>query len=126
MPGPTEITRSILMRSREVADYLGVSRKRVDQMEALGRLPEPGHVEDHRMWDRAEIEAWADHMVGHEAGLGVTLRSVRDRRPADTHAAVGRVGSLPPAQNAATARQVLDEDGEHCSDASRRVRPRSH
>ena len=48
------------MRTSDVAAFLGVSRQRVDQLEALGRLPPTRLVAGHRMLGRAEIEAWAD------------------------------------------------------------------
>ena len=64
MPESAEITRAAqrgLMRPRDVAAYLGGSRQRIDQLEALGRLPVTRLVAGHRMWDSTEIEVWADH-----------------------------------------------------------------
>ena len=48
------------MRPSDVANYLGLSRQRVDQLETLGRAPTPHLVGIHRMRDSAEVEAWAD------------------------------------------------------------------
>ena len=44
-----------MMRTADVATFLGVSRQRVDQLAQLGRLPTPHLVGIHRMWDHAEI-----------------------------------------------------------------------
>ena len=54
------MVQSGLMRPTDVAVFLGVSRQRVDQLEALGRLPPTRSVSGHRMWERTAIEAWAD------------------------------------------------------------------
>lgn len=48
------------MTTRDVATRLGVSRQRVEQLLSEGKLPQPttrsGRV---RLWDRAELDAWA-------------------------------------------------------------------
>ena len=63
MPESAEVSRAAqdgMMRPIDVAAYLGVSRQRVDQLEALDRLPGTRLVAGHRMWDSTEIEALAD------------------------------------------------------------------
>jgi predicted DNA-binding transcriptional regulator AlpA len=63
VPESAEITRAAqrgLMRTSDVAAFLGVSRQRVDQLAETDRFPAPRLVAGHRMWDRPEIEAWAD------------------------------------------------------------------
>ena len=63
MPESAEITRAAqpgLMRPRDVAVFLGVSRQRVDQLSTSDVFSRPRMVGIHRMWDQTEIEAWAD------------------------------------------------------------------
>jgi predicted DNA-binding transcriptional regulator AlpA len=93
VPESAEITRAVdrgLMRSSDVAAFLGVSRQRVDQMVEMDGLPAPRLVAGHRMWDRTEVETWADRaLVGYAtvavakhlapALLGSEPRSVRKR-----------------------------------------------
>jgi predicted DNA-binding transcriptional regulator AlpA len=49
-----------LMGVAEVAELLGVSTQRVDQLARSEAFPTPiGEVRAGRIWDRADVEAWA-------------------------------------------------------------------
>jgi predicted DNA-binding transcriptional regulator AlpA len=55
------VTRSALLRTRDLASYLGVSYQRVKQMGTEGELPEPDQVDGvGPQWERAAIERWAE------------------------------------------------------------------
>jgi excisionase family DNA binding protein len=47
-------------RVKEVSDYLGVSRLRVDQLVATGGFPTPSPVGGVRLWKPTKIETWAE------------------------------------------------------------------
>ena len=50
------------LRISEIARYLGVTRERVRQLAAREpSFPRPVESEPHRCWDRADVEAWAEH-----------------------------------------------------------------
>jgi predicted DNA-binding transcriptional regulator AlpA len=47
------------MDGREVAQYLRVSRQRVDQLAQSSGFPQPKVVAGRRTWSRTTIERWA-------------------------------------------------------------------
>jgi excisionase family DNA binding protein len=50
-----------LWRVTDVAEFLGVSHQRVDQLQREGRLPEASARSGRtRLWERSDVEAWAD------------------------------------------------------------------
>jgi predicted DNA-binding transcriptional regulator AlpA len=52
------------MGGTEIADLLGVSRQRADQLSRTDSFPTPlGEVAAGRIWRRSDVEAWA-----HEQG----------------------------------------------------------
>jgi predicted DNA-binding transcriptional regulator AlpA len=61
--------RDVLLRGDEVklwkvtdiAEFLGVSTQRVDQLALAGRFPAPsGRLGRARYWERSDVEAWAE------------------------------------------------------------------
>lgn len=49
-----------MLRMVDVADVLGVSYQRIQQIYKLGRLPEPAKRDEiGPLWRRADIEKWA-------------------------------------------------------------------
>jgi predicted DNA-binding transcriptional regulator AlpA len=49
-----------LMGTTEVAELLGVSRQRADQLSRSEEFPAPvGEIAAGRIWLRSEVEAWA-------------------------------------------------------------------
>jgi predicted DNA-binding transcriptional regulator AlpA len=61
--------RDVLLRGEEVklwkvtdiAEFLGVSTQRVDQLALAGRFPAPsGRLGRARYWERSDVEAWAE------------------------------------------------------------------
>ena len=50
-----------LWRVTDVAEFLGVSHQRIDQLLAQRRLPPPtGRSGRVRLWERSSVESWAD------------------------------------------------------------------
>jgi predicted DNA-binding transcriptional regulator AlpA len=50
-----------LWRVTDVAEFLGVSHQRIDQLLGQRRFPTPSGVSGRvRLWERADIEAWAN------------------------------------------------------------------
>ena len=65
--------RDVLLRGDEVklwkvtdiAEFLGVSTQRVDQLALAGRFPAPsGRLGRARYWERSDVEAWAEATGG--------------------------------------------------------------
>jgi predicted DNA-binding transcriptional regulator AlpA len=61
--------RDVLLRGDEVklwkvtdiAEFLGVSTQRVDQLALAGRFPAPSGLSGRtRLWERSDVEAWAE------------------------------------------------------------------
>jgi predicted DNA-binding transcriptional regulator AlpA len=52
------------LRVGDVADLLGVSRQRADQLRHRQDFPTPIEVAGRRMWRRIDVEAWADRSGG--------------------------------------------------------------
>ena len=67
------------MRPRDVADYLGISRQRVDQLAAADGFPGPRMVGIDRMFDQTEIESWADEYWWHRKPWRVPSLGERGR-----------------------------------------------
>jgi predicted DNA-binding transcriptional regulator AlpA len=50
-----------LWKVTDVAEFLGVSTQRVDQLALAGRFPPPsGRLGRARYWERSDVEAWAE------------------------------------------------------------------
>lgn len=50
-----------LWRASDVAEFLGISHQRVDQLLRAGRLPSPSARSGRaRLWERRDIEEWAE------------------------------------------------------------------
>ena len=44
-----------------IAEFLGVSTQRVDQLALAGRFPAPSGLSGRtRLWERSDVEAWAE------------------------------------------------------------------
>lgn len=52
-----------LMGTTEIAELLGVSRQRADQLSRTDGFPEPvAEIAAGRIWLREDVEAWADRV----------------------------------------------------------------
>jgi len=62
MPTSTEDLAALsrgYVRTIEIADFLGISRQRADQLSVVEGFPRPRMVAGRPMWKRTSIEAWA-------------------------------------------------------------------
>ena len=55
---PRSSARPLLLKDREVAALLGVSRRHVATLRASGRMPAPVRLGCSVRWQRDEIEGW--------------------------------------------------------------------
>ena len=55
---PERAQQPAALASAALAVFLGVSRRHVETMHALGHLPMPVRLGRRRVWVRSEIEAW--------------------------------------------------------------------
>jgi hypothetical protein len=54
------VTDDDLLGTAEIADLLGVSRQRADQLSRGDAFPAPvAELRSGRIWQRADVEAWA-------------------------------------------------------------------
>lgn len=57
---PVDTPQPLLLRDKDVADILNVSRAMVHKLRGQGQLPEPVRLGRSVRWRRAELEAWIE------------------------------------------------------------------
>jgi predicted DNA-binding transcriptional regulator AlpA len=117
-----------LWKVTDVAEFLGVSTQRVDQLALAGRFPAPsGRLGRARYWERSDVEAWAES--NWWAGDGRRWRhratgkrgSPRRKHPGAPGARVGR--ALEPRTSRPGIGSATRTTGPYVRDGATSVRP---
>jgi predicted DNA-binding transcriptional regulator AlpA len=97
----------------ETAELLGISRERIRQLRAAGRLPEPRQLASGPVWDRAEIEAFRqDRIADGRRVAGKHSMCLQRWRETRNVSAVARSCGI----SRATVRRWLEDMGEPVTD----------